>query len=214
MAMAAAHATARTSVVYGAASACSLDLNEAVQLHEHVKDVVRIASRVNLVAINANLVARTAGEGAHGFRVVSAELRGFSRRLQELMRELSVQVNVLVRSVAQVLKERRYRRIMGLAHENDPRKLLGATVACMDRNIEIHTSTAASTWANLNRLVRDAARLCRSGGGLSRNAKIEAVSGGAAAVRLSQVADDIESLVIEIQNILRSMLRELNRERG
>jgi methyl-accepting chemotaxis protein len=214
MAMAAAHTTARIRVAYGAASASSLDLNEAVQLHEHVKEIVRIASRVNLVAINANLVARTAGEGADGFRVVSAELRGFSVRLQDLMRDLSMQVNVLVRSVAQVLKERRYRRIMGLAHESDPRKLLEATVACMDRDIEIHTSTADSTWTTLGRLVRDAARLCRSGGDLSRNAKIEAVSGGAAAVRLSQVADDIESLVSEIQNILRSMLRELNRERG
>jgi hypothetical protein len=47
--MAAAHTTARIGVAYGAASVCSLDLNEAVQLHEHVREL----------SVQANVLVRS-----------------------------------------------------------------------------------------------------------------------------------------------------------
>ena len=67
-------------------TACqATELSRVVKANEDIKKVIRISSGVNLVALNAMLVAKRSGERSRGFAVVSSELRVFSRKLEGAM---------------------------------------------------------------------------------------------------------------------------------
>ena len=67
----------------------SSELAGFVRLNEGIKGVVLIAFQINIMALNAILLAHRAGEVALGFGVISKELRSLSVELTGLMQELS-----------------------------------------------------------------------------------------------------------------------------
>ena len=81
------------------------DLHRVVKANEDIKKVIRISSGVNLVALNAMLIAKRSGEKSRGFAVVSSELRVFSRKLEGAMTGLGALIFELVRDAAAMRKQ-------------------------------------------------------------------------------------------------------------
>jgi hypothetical protein len=88
----------------------SSELAGFVRLNEGIKGVVLIAFQINIMALNAILLAHRAGEVALGFGVISKELRSLSVELTGLMQELSKDAYLAVNLISDLLRqERRYR---------------------------------------------------------------------------------------------------------
>jgi len=62
-----------------------INLNLAIAINENLKKVIEISNQINIVAMNAILIAKRAGQQSSGFRVVAMELRLFSQKIEEIM---------------------------------------------------------------------------------------------------------------------------------
>lgn len=176
------------------------DLRRVVDINENIKQVIRISSQLNLTALNAMLVAKHAGEISRGFRVVSAELRVFSSRLEESMIGLERQISEQVKNAADMQKEvreQRHRRNIA-AQGGRARDLIWPILSRSEEIMAEMAQFARKNWHNFDIQIGRALRLCETGEALSRNAKIEAVYGGAMSASLKQVADRIEEIVNDI----------------
>ena len=88
-------------------------LQQSVLIHEEVKVVVVNCFEINLMGLNAILLAKKAGERARGFGVISAELRLLSLELQGEMQRLGLLTQeLLAMATARLQAERRMARLM------------------------------------------------------------------------------------------------------
>ena len=95
------------------------DLSKSVAINQGLKQVVDISHQINLVAMNAILVAKRAGTQSAGFKVVAMELRLFSQKMEESMAKLSLMIFQLVRRIAALRKlEKNLRSISATVHKN------------------------------------------------------------------------------------------------
>ena len=95
------------------------DLSKSVAINQGLKQVVDISHQINLVAMNAILVAKRAGTQSAGFKVVAMELRLFSQKMEESMAKLSLMIFQLVRRIAALRKlEKNLRSINATIHKN------------------------------------------------------------------------------------------------
>lgn len=189
------------------------DLRRLVRANEGIKHVIRISSEVNMVALNAMLVAKRSGERSRGFAVVSSELRVFSRKLEGAMTVLGSLVFGLVRDAAAMQKQNRERRLwletmaQGVAMRNRLQPMLRRK----EESMRVSGLEIRHDWSRLQLQLGRALQLCETGGSLSRSAKIEAVYGGEMSAALKQVATRIEETVNEIfatLKLLRGQLAE------
>lgn len=106
------------------------DLGPIARINDQVKAVVAVSRSMNLIAINAMLTAKQAGERARGFTVVAGEMRVFSRQLDASMEVLHTAISRLVHDVAFLRKEQRQLRYLAVARDMTPanRSLLGPAV--------------------------------------------------------------------------------------
>lgn len=182
-------------------------LGRTVQVNEEIKQVIRVSFQVNLMALNAILLARRAGGAAMGFRVLSTELREFIRELQATMLRLQEVTGEAVRGVTEDTRQGRVQGLLQRARSmTDPGAPAAATLQSVLRgraeaDVE-RRRDLARTMAALGSHVQDAARLGEFGAILARTAKIEAVYGGKFAPSLTQVAVDFDET---IRDILESM---------
>ncbi len=183
------------------------DLHRIVKANEEIKKVIRISSEVNLVALNAMLTAKRSGEKSHGFRVVSSELRVFSRKLNEVMNGLGALVSGLIDDAASIRKQSRTCRYLQAAMDQngDAKTLLASIVSRKEAEIRSTGQSVKKDWERLLLQLNRALQLCEMGGALSRSAKIEAVYGGDMSATLKQVANQIELTVDNILSILKSL---------
>lgn len=189
------------------------DLRRVVRANEDIKKVIRISSEVNLVALNAMLIAKRSGDRSRGFAVVSSELRVFSRKLESAMTGLGRLIFGLVRDAAVMQKQGRERRhwCKTLAHGGEARGLVEQMLVRKEAVMRATGEVMREDWHKLQLQLNRALQLCETGGSLSRSAKIEAVYGGDMSVTLKQVANQIEETVNEIfvtLKLLRSQLAE------
>ena len=195
-------------------TACqATELRRVVQANEDIKKVIRISSGVNLVALNAMLVAKRSGEKSRGFAVVSSELRVFSRKLEGAMTGLGTLIFNLVRGAAAMQKQRHERGhfLNTLARGQQMQELVEPVLARMEEHTRKTGEEIGRDWHQLRLQLNRVLQLCESGGSLSRSAKIEAVYGGDMSTTLKQVANQIEETVNEIFStlkLLRSQLAE------
>lgn len=187
------------------------DLCRVVKANEDIKKVIRISSGVNLVALNAMLVAKRSGEKSRGFAVVSSELRVFSRKLEGAMTGLGALIFELVRDAAAMRKQYHERRhlLNILARGQQMRKLAEPALARMDERMHKTGEEIRRDWHKLGLQLNRVLQLCESGGSLSRSAKIEAVYGGDMSATLKQVANQIEETVNEIFSTLKLLRTQL-----
>lgn len=189
------------------------DLRRVVTVNEEIKKVIRISSEVNLVALNAMLVAKRSGEGSRGFAVVSSELRMFSRKLEEAMTGLGAMVFGLVGDAAAMQKQIRERRhwLNTMEGGDAARDLAQPMLRHKEESMRLTEQTIRRDWRRLQLQLGRALQLCETGGSLSRSAKIKAVYGGEMSATLKQVANQIEETVNQIfvtLKLLRGQLAE------
>ncbi|QEL64608.1 hypothetical protein OTERR_11320 [Oryzomicrobium terrae] len=193
-------------------AAANEPLRLVVEVNEGVRQVIGVSRRVNLVAINAMIVAKQAGRQASGFQVVSAELRRFSGQLDLQMQDLDRFIASLVHTVAGSARVRRHRAHLDAIDPKSP-----ASAAIADAKQRIDTARrriddeSAERWCDLRKHLDQALRLCGTGVALSRAAKIEAVYASTLGGDLRQVADEIEAAILSILGILKTLRSDVAR---
>ncbi|MBI4938040.1 MAG: hypothetical protein HY846_07465 [Nitrosomonadales bacterium] len=187
------------------------DLRRVVQANEVIKKVIRISSGVNLVALNAMLIAKRSGERSRGFAVVSSELRVFSRKLEGAMTGLGALIFELVRDAAAMRKQlhERHHLFNIPAREQQMREIMEPVLARMDERMHKTRGQIGRDWHKLRLQLNRVLQLCETGGSLARSAKIEAVYGGDMSATLKQVANQIEETVNEIFSTLKLLRTQL-----
>lgn len=198
------------AIKYNTASQAG-DLSRVVKANEDIKKVIRISSGVNLVALNAMLIAKRSGEKSRGFAVVSSELRVFSRNLEGAMTGLGALIFELVRDAAAMRKQYQERRHLLNIHTRGQqmRELMEPVLARMDERMHKTVGEIGRDWHQLRLQLNRVLQLCETGGSLSRSAKIEAVYGGDMSATLKQVANQIEETVNEIFSTLKLLRTQL-----
>lgn len=185
----------------------STQLTHTVRISQQIRQVIDASHQLNYVALNALLVSHKAGTCALGFAVVARELRAMARDLEKSMGQLDTVIHHLVGSVAAMI---------GGSHQMDymhtavaacatPPAGMARTLTRMQRRADERQAHAARDWEILSQHFTRALRLSDLGGALSRNAKVEAVHGGAMAGALRLVAEQVE---VNVNHII-SRLREL-----
>lgn len=193
--------------VYPVEETGSRHLRRVVQANEDIKKVIRISSGVNLVALNAMLIAKRSGEKSRGFAVVSSELRMFSRKLEDAMTGLGALIFELIRDTTAMRKHHHERRHLHNIHARQ--ELIAPMLVRMDERIFEAGEKLERDWCKLRFQLNSILQLCETGGSLSRSAKIEAVYGGDMSVTLKQVANQIEGTVNEIFSTLKLLRTQL-----
>jgi len=188
-----------------------VDLRRVVKANEEIKKVIRTSSGVNLVALNAMLIAKRSGERSRGFAVMSSELRVFSHKLEGTMTGLGTLIFGLVQDAAAMQKqchERQHLRT-ALTQGSRMRERVEMVLARKEESMHEIAKVIRQDWRNLQLQLNCVLQLCETGGFLSRSAKIEAVYGGEMSVTLKQVANKIEETVNEIISTLQLLRAQL-----
>ena len=131
------------------------DLIHAVRVNEEIKSVLDASRQISIVAINAFLSARLAGERSRGFAVVSRELRALAGKFESAMAGLDEVISGLAADLAQSIRDRRQLGYIETAvAQPDPHACLWPA---LERIIAHHNGIDASITAGWQRLGRDVA---------------------------------------------------------
>lgn len=182
------------------------ELRRIVRINEEIKRVIKIAFRINLMAMNAIFLAKRAGQTALGFGVLSNELRRFAAELEQQMIELGEATGGSVITVTAILREARVISLLEQARAQSE----GAGRDALDLVLQRHSETVLSERrkrvAAVNRklamMIEGTERLVEMGGVLARSAKIEAAYGGGFSQALKQVSSDFEATIGQISKLL------------
>ena len=185
----------------------SSDLALSVSINHGLKQVIDISHQINLVAMNAILVAKRAGQQSSGFKVVAMELRVFSQKMEEMMSRLGEMIFHLVKRIADLRKLQRNVHLLGSAIKKSAAAAMQLEQSFQLKNEQYaHLSERVNQeWEKLESEVKRSLNLCSSGAMLSHNARIEAAYGGTMLADMQQVAGRIE----EIMNPTISYLKQL-----
>jgi hypothetical protein len=179
---------------------------------EEIRQVVDIARRIALVATNALITTRLAGESACGFGVVSSEMHVFSGNLQTMMDCVRVRIFVLNRDLADWHKQKRMLALLRntrAALGNRRHTRLDWIVAQKREAMDAKARFIENNWLELHNELKTALNLCKTGRGYGRNARVEAAYGLEFSDTLAQVADQIEETMNEIVRILQGLLKTI-----
>ena len=179
-------------------------LLRVVGINERIKGIAATAFQVNMMALNAILLARRAGRMALGFSVLSNELRDFIRRIEGAMGRLTELTQETVRDVSQQARQAQIQRSLRSAevqlarHDHADPSALNQVLASRTRLAGLGTERAAALRKSMLSTLDDAWQLGQHGQVLARTARIEATYGGEFAGALTQVALDFDATIHEI----------------
>lgn len=186
----------------------SEELQRIVRINEQIKSVVRPAFRINVMALNAIMLARRAGDAARGFGVLSDELRRFSGELSQQMTGLRTLTSASVATVTELIKKARYLAIT----ERMQTRIDGIEQTVMKvcerqrAQVSMRADALHQTQRELRRLVvDDILPLMQLGTVLARSAHIEAAYGGRFATELGQVSSEFSHTIDEIEAALTAL---------
>ena len=185
----------------------TMKLGRMTQINEEIKKVTLLSFEVNLVALNAMLVTKRAGERSRGFGVVSSELRKFSSKLREAMGNLGVRIFGLINDVASMQKLiHQMALLQRVSGENgEIHKFMRSPIVNKEKLLVELRQSMEEEQDRLLLQVRRTLKLCDMGTALVRCAKIESVYGGNMSGSLKQVASQIEGTIEEILGILTAL---------
>jgi hypothetical protein len=178
------------------------DLVLIVRVNEDIKSVVKLAHSINLLAINAILLSRKAGNVALGFGVISDELRMFSKTLTKNMEAL---MQLSYASIQTISLHRRYLRmntLMASAAEQITESAYRDYLHSSTEQAMLLRSNTLQAYERLQNLLRDAEDTSRFGSVISRSLKIEATYGGSFSNMLAQIAADFGLFIDAIPEII------------
>lgn len=185
----------------------SADLLHIVRINEEIKVVVRVAAKINIMALNAIFLAKRAGTAALGFGVLSNELRVFSGDLRACMSALNGRIYGCVNEVSLALRDLRHTRLIRqavmLSGKPGPRVILAR---CEAENEE-HARRLERLRNQLKSAFEEASQMVELGGALAKSAKIEAAYGQGFAAELAQVSSEFDGVVGDIRTSLELLRR-------
>ncbi|MCB6183546.1 hypothetical protein LIN78_08300 [Leeia sp. TBRC 13508] len=170
------------------------DLLDIVHLNEGIKQVVVIAFHINLMALNAILLANRAGKIALGFGVISKELRVLAVELTQLMHALKAEAHDSVNCITVLLRQER-RRLLLTAAQSQVTNHTSALAGVIESHAAYRDEQVVRIKHLRNELLgklMDARRICQFGIAISRSAKIEAAYGGSFSQQLKEVSTDFD----------------------
>lgn len=183
-------------------------LARVVAINEDIKQVVHRAFAINLMALNAILAARSAGEAAAGFGVVASEMRRLSIALEESMRCLRQLTDRLLDTTTRATRHERVCELLDRVSGSSAPTLAGVLDAC-DRARAAYEQQIVDHCKALARDVDNAMRASRLGDSLAHLAKIEASWAASHRSGLSTVAGELAQALQSILPVLGGLERKL-----
>lgn len=172
-----------------------------VRINETIKQVVSLAFSINLLALNALVLSRQAGDAALGFAVISAELRSFSRELAAAMGAFSTTSCELVSLVSLEARKGHKHQLLAraLSAYEGP---LAARLAVSSAQLAAGEKSLAARFEHLHEHFERAGLSVRLGTIIARSLKIEATYGGSHETMLAQVACEFDRYIETIPRLL------------
>lgn len=167
-------------------------------IQQAVNSIREIVRMVNLSAINASLAVRGVGSSGLGFSVAAQELRVFSVKLNAQTGVLSKNIGVVVSSAAHLVMQTRQEMLLRQAFEMSKSKAMARTLAAQSDCIVRDSRAMDFNLTRLESALRVVRLLGTEGMSLTRAARVEAASTGTHERRLTGVALNMESAVMEI----------------
>jgi methyl-accepting chemotaxis protein len=191
--------------------AANTDLHDTVRLNERTKSVLEIAFRVNLLSLNAMLIAKRAGHVARGFGVLSDELRTFTHALGDTMHGVRDLTQQAVANVTTGAKQRRalavFQRCAGLGERES--RCSADAIGRLSTEVEQTSAKLRALHNALRDSAADAHRIGMFGGVLARTAKIEAAYGAQFRAQLAEIAEAFDASIASILASLADLLAQL-----
>ncbi|MGL4996091.1 MAG: hypothetical protein ACRC01_10220 [Deefgea sp.] len=170
-------------------------LQQSVLIHEEVKVVVISCFEINLMGLNAILLAKKAGERARGFGVISGELRLLSLELQGEMQRLGVLTQeLLAMATARLQAERRMARLTDAAAFSD--KVAQMLSPAMEKTRSRMVTFNGGT--HFSECLEDAYRTCTFGLVLARSARIESAYSGDLRTVLAELSEEFAQKIAAV----------------
>jgi len=188
-------------------------LRQMSQINERLKDVLSLSYQVGLGAVNASLLARRAGTASQGFRVATAELGNFSRKMDEVMAIIETAIFEAVNATAGLQKISHRQELFQAAVKYSTREREIAWVAASGRKLARNVQSIET--ARMQLLVYLNRARVQSGVGrvTARLARLEAVHGGSLAQAMGNAVLVIEETVTLIVEIIRELTRQFEKAR-
>lgn len=183
-------------------------LRQLVQLNEGAKVVFARSHAVNLLAIDAIVRSRLAGDAVRGFAEVSTQMRTWSNDLHGRMQALQESTTAIVATMSRHAKHVRSARLLAAAasHSGAAAALAAAgsaTRTLVEEDLRTLRDARGVVVTRLDELSRLGMMACV----LSRAAKIEAVhAGDEHRAQLSQVAEEFSASADEVVRTVRTLL--------
>lgn len=191
------------------------ELQRVVSMREGIKVVVSYAFRVNVLGLNAILLAKKFGDVACGFGVISNELRVFGRELREQMQALNSGSVQLVSFATQQLKLSRQMTLMQQADAavQPSGARMRAALTLQQTAFAGLQQGVSQTLEDMSAQVEAAHQLCLFGVVIARSALIEAAHSGPAGQVLSNTSSEFAAHVNQVLPSLQLLQRTLGRHR-
>lgn len=189
-----------------AAVQVSNELQRVVAIRESIKSVVSCAFRVNVLGLNAILLAKKFGEAASGFGVISNELRQFGRELTDEMRQLNDASASLVDLASRQMRQVRQQGLLQRAAGDEPpgASLLDALRRGESRGRQIDHAVH-DTLQQMSDFVALAYQSCLFGTVIARAARIEAAHAGSSGQVLTSTSNEFAEHVDRVLGSLEQL---------
>lgn len=186
----------------------SNELHRVVNLRKGIKAVVSRAFKINILGINAILLAKQFGEQARGFGVISGELRGFSQALGEQMTGLNQNSVQLVDLATRQLKLQRQMQLLRSAGQAEL-TLMSRALQAQAKEYQTLTDNIQQALDRMRIWVDAAYQSCLFGTVIARSARIEAAHAeGASLTDVSNTFADHVQHILPSLELLRHSLGE------
>ncbi|QZA81593.1 hypothetical protein [Deefgea piscis] len=170
-------------------------LQQSVLIHEEVKKVVVSCFEINLMGLNAIILAKKAGVHARGFGVISGELRSLSLALQAEMHRLGLLAQELLNSATTRLQaERRLARLTDAAAFSAEVAELLAPAMEKTRNKMV----VFKEGSKFGECLDDAYQTCTFGLVLARSARIESAYSGELRTILAELSEEFAQKITTV----------------
>jgi hypothetical protein len=189
------------------------ELQRVVTMREGIKVVVAYAFRVNVLGLNAILLAKKFGDAASGFGVISSELRVFGRELREQMLALNSASVQLVSLATRQLKLGRQMLLMQQADAavQPSGAYMRAALQGQQEEFARLQQGISQTLGHMSERVEAAHQSCLFGVVIARSALIEAAHSGQTGQVLSNTSSEFAEHVNQVLPNLQLLQQTLGR---